>query len=84
MARQIIKQPNGLYAIWSTIIDDFVYENITIKEYIKILIKETKKRTKINIAEIVAQLDNGEKPYYQFTMTYKEALDYKKEVHNGK
>ena len=35
MARIIIKQRDGLYACWSTIIDDFVAANMNEKEFIK-------------------------------------------------
>lgn len=36
MSRQIVKKPNGKYAIWSSIVDDFVYDDVTKEEYIKI------------------------------------------------
>jgi len=32
MGRQVVKQPNGLYAVWSSIIDDFIFEEATEKE----------------------------------------------------
>lgn len=35
MSRLIIKQKDGLYACWSTIIDDFVAANLTEKEFIE-------------------------------------------------
>ena len=59
MSRQIIKQPNGLYAIWSTVVDELIYKNITIKEYIKIRVKEETQRIKKDINKIVNELDNG-------------------------
>lgn len=35
MSRIIIKQKDGLYACWSTIIEDFVAANMTDKEFIE-------------------------------------------------
>lgn len=32
MGRQIAKQPNGLYAVWSSIADDFIVEDATEEE----------------------------------------------------
>jgi hypothetical protein len=32
MGRQIVKQPDGLFAVWSSIVDDFIFENATEKE----------------------------------------------------
>ena len=43
MGRQIIEQPNGKYAIWSTIVDDFILEDITVEEYIEFRIQEETK-----------------------------------------
>jgi hypothetical protein len=40
MARQIVKQPNGLYGCWSTIVDDFVRINMTREPYIEYRAKE--------------------------------------------
>ena len=82
MAQQIIKQPNGLYAIWCTVYDMFIYTDITAKEYIKIRIKKEALNIKREVTKQVKQLDVGKKPYYQFTMTYKEALKLQKETYN--
>jgi len=81
MGRQIIEQPNGKYAIWSTIVDDFILEDITVEEYIEFRIQEETKQIKKDITEVVNKLKKGEKPYYQFTMTYEEALKLKGEIH---
>ena len=35
MAHQIVKQPNGKYAVWSTVVDDFIYRNCTVEQLIK-------------------------------------------------
>ena len=40
MARQIVKLPNGLYGMWSTISDSFLIKDLTKKEYIEYRAKE--------------------------------------------
>jgi len=40
MGRNIIKQPNGLYAQWSTIVDDLITWNMTKEELIQWRIDE--------------------------------------------
>lgn len=40
MVRKIVKQPNGKYAMWSSVIDDFLYIDLTEEEYIAIRAKE--------------------------------------------
>lgn len=72
MAHQIVKQPDGRYAVWSTIVDDFVIENATPKEIADTWAKEEADRVRNRVDEIVAQLDQGGKPYHQFTKTYGE------------
>jgi hypothetical protein len=88
MGRQIIKQPNGLYAVWSTIIDNFVYINEDRGELIKSLtdeaINEIKEKTKEKVNKTIDELESGKKPYYQFTMTWKEAIKTIKNIHGKK
>lgn len=82
MSRQIIKQPNGKYAIWSTIIDDFVMKDVTPKEIVDEYVSAYEYEIAMEIGDIVKKLDNGEKPYHQFTKTYEECLKIKKEKNN--
>lgn len=80
MSRQIVKQPNGRYAIWSSVVNNFVYTNLTREQYIEIRIAEEAQRIKEEIYRIITDLDNGEKPYQIFTKTYEECLEIIKEV----
>ena len=82
MSHQIIKQPNGKYAIWSTIIDDFIYIDLTSEQWIKIQQEEVAKNIKINTMKIINKLKKGEKPYYQFTITYEEAIKKRNSIHS--
>jgi len=52
MGRQFVKQPNGKYAIWSTIINDFVYKDLTKEEYINIRISEVAENTKKELERV--------------------------------
>ena len=81
MGRQIIKQPNGKYAIFSSIVDDFVFANATAKEMIDFCVEEEASKIRESIKHIIDMLDKNEKPYHQFTMNWEEALDTIKEVH---
>lgn len=89
MGHQIIKQPNGKYAIWSTILDDFIYTDLTVKKFEKIIQNEMSKEAERKVSEamrsfkvIITKLKKGEKPYHQFTMTYEEAMEKRNRVHS--
>ena len=47
MGRQIIKQPNDKYAVWSSVIDDFIIINATPDELIEGFIEEAKETIKV-------------------------------------
>lgn len=81
MGRQIIKQPNGLYAQFSSIVDDFVMYDATPEEILEDWVEDYKSSTKEKLDKIIKELDAGGRPYYQFTKTLDEALDTIKEVH---
>lgn len=81
MGHQIIKQPDGLYAIFSSVVDDFIWTNCTPEDIIEIRTKEAVKAIREDVLNDVAALDKGEKPYYQFTMSFDEAVRHIRLVH---
>lgn len=72
MGRQIIKQQNGLYCVWSTIVDDIIAYDMTREDYINMRVEEERERFEKDINEICDCLDKGEKPFY-----YLSNLNYK-------
>lgn len=84
MGHQIIKQPNGNYAVWSTIVTDFVVIDATPEEIIQIWIEDESEKIREQVMKTVGKLERGEKPYYQFTMDWKEALKTRDEFHGKK
>lgn len=84
MAWQIIKQPDGLYAIFSTNVDDFIVLDATKDEIIEEFVEEEKERLQKKIKDvekIIEKVDAGSKPYHQFTKTWEDCLETIKEVH---
>lgn len=82
MSEQIIIQPNGKYAIWSTIVDDFTYINVSSEdELIEIFLHREKQNIIRRVNDIIKKLKNKEKPYYQFTNTFEECIDIIKDIH---
>lgn len=80
MARQIIKQPNGKLAIWSSIVDNFIITDATPEEYIQFRIAEESERVRKDITEIVDKLEAGTKIGY-YNLSWEEALEEIKERH---
>lgn len=83
MGRQIIKQPNGLFAIWSSVVDNFIVLNYTAQQIVDKYIEEEKKRITESVANDIKLLEAGESPYYQFTKTWDGALQ-SIEIYHGK
>lgn len=81
MGRQIIKEPSGKYAVWSSIVDDFILLHATKEEIIEEWVREEADRIREGVNAKVAALEAGTKPYYQFTMTWEEALNWRRDVH---
>jgi hypothetical protein len=83
MARQIIKQPNGEYCIFSTIVDHFVAIDLTSKELIDFYRNERGLNGELEAERIMEIIENDEKPYFQFTKTFDEAMQDIKDNHGG-
>lgn len=81
MANRIVQQPNGLFAIWSTVVDDFTMIDCTPEEIIDDWASRERERITKAVTEIVQQLRAGGKPYYQFTETFDECVARIREQH---
>lgn len=81
MGQQIIKQPNGKYALFSSVVDDFVLIDADPQDIIDEWVGKYKLDMEKKVAEIVAALEKGEKPYHQFTMSFDEAVKTIKQRH---
>ena len=82
MGRQIVKQPDGKYAIWSSVVDDFVVvdcENAA--EIIDVLVEDSRREIERYVLQVLAQLDSGEEPYHQFTRSFSDCIEIIREVH---
>lgn len=77
---QIIKQPDGRYAIWSSVTDDFDLTDMTPEEIVETWLADQRERLTASVSKIITALENGERPYCQFTMTWNEALRRRDEV----
>lgn len=82
MGQQIIKHPNGGYAVWSTIIDDWLFSRpLTLEQLVAWQREEVAAAAEASVRFTVAQLDLGQKAYSQFTKTFDEAETNRKVVH---
>lgn len=81
MPKQIVKQPNGLYALWSTVVDDFVCVDATAEEIVAEFVEESTRQIQANVSRVIASLETGGKPYHQFTRSFDECVAEIKERH---
>ena len=81
MGTQIIKQPNGKLALYSSICDNFTMVNAEEQDIVDFFVEEQTRDIRCDVARRVLALNRGEKPYHQFTRTFQEALDTIKRLH---
>lgn len=81
MSKQVIKQPNGRFAIFSSGTDTFHYMDLTAEEVEEHFVSRAAEDARENIRRILefVQNDQPKKVYYQFALTWQEALDLDKE-----
>lgn len=84
MGKQIIKQPNGKYCIFSSIVDNVTHYDMTVEEIIEEWVNDAKNDITEKVKCIVSKLENGEQPYYQFTHSYDDMIAIIKEIHGKK
>jgi adenylate kinase len=81
MANQIIKQPNGKYAIFSTEIDDFVLLEATPEAIIEMRVEEERKRITESVNRVIGLLEEGKEPYPIMTRSFSAAVTWIKKWH---
>jgi hypothetical protein len=86
MGHQIIRQPDGLLAVYSSGVDDWVITDATaaeLEDYYAARAAEDARRSAREAARAVLA-GEASKIYCQFTMTYDEAVAQIAAVHNAK
>ncbi len=81
MGSQIIQQPNGLFAVWSSITDYFDIIDATPEEIVEEWLEEKRAEYAVSVARTIEMLKAGGKPSHQFTKTFDECIATIREIH---
>ncbi len=77
MGHQIIQQPDGLFCVFSTVVDDFIFTDATAEELVAWYAKEAAERAADRTRHICERVAAGDarSVYHRFAMTYDEARE---------
>jgi len=75
MSKYIIRQPDGKYALWSSIVDDFLCCDLTIDDVKEIYLEDAKDSIEDIIKRQLKSIDKIGKANY-LAMTWDEALEF--------
>lgn len=74
MGHQVIRQPDGLYAIFSSFTDTWIVYDATRQDVIGYYVEKAAKEAREGTARLLDDVDeNPRKAYFQFAMTFEEA-----------
>lgn len=81
MGKQIIKQPDGKYAVFSSVTDTIIFWDATEEEVVQYFVDRVVEGTRRSVEKILTHVaaDKPRKAYYQFAMTWEEALQSDRE-----
>lgn len=84
MGHQILRQPDGLFAIFSSVVDSIIVYDATADEIVEHFAARAADDAARRTRQIIEHVEAGEprKAYYQFALTWDEALDSDRE-HGG-
>lgn len=76
MGQQIIRQPDGKFAVYSTVSDGLCLRDATEAEVIAYFVDDAKERAESRVRDILAQVGAGhpERIYFQFAIPWAEAV----------
>jgi len=81
MGWQIIKQPDGKFAIWSSIVDNFIFVNCDADEVVAAFVEDATKDLERSVREKLEKVEADKPAYYQFTKTWDEAIEDIRNLH---
>lgn len=81
MATQILKQPDGLFCVFSTVFDGFLLVDATPKAIIEVEVDKYRARITEQVMKVCALLDAGEKPHAKGALTFDQAKAIHEERH---
>lgn len=83
MGRTVVKQPNGNYAVFSSVVDDFIVVNATKQELIDMDVEEECEKITERYNAMFESFDKDEIPPPNINrhMTWEEAMERVTEVH---
>jgi hypothetical protein len=74
MGHQIIKQPDGLYAVFSSVVDSWILYDATRQDIIGYYVEKAKEDAEDRTTRTLDLVDEDpRRAYYQFAMTFEEA-----------
>lgn len=76
MGNQIIRQPSGKFAIFSSITDTVIFWDATEDEIVEHFAERAAERAREDARRLISHVAAGDarKAYYQFAMTWEKAL----------
>lgn len=76
MGHQIVKQPDGRLAVFSTTADGFLFFDATEEEVVEYYAEEAAERARESTRRTIEMVKTGKPraPYAQFTLSWKEAM----------
>jgi len=74
MGSQIIRQPDGRFAVFSTVVDSLVATDMTRRQLVEQMDARSHRDNVMHVRWVTDLLARGKKPFYQFTMTWEEAV----------
>ncbi|MGO4695560.1 hypothetical protein AB4Z50_14905 [Paenibacillus sp. 2TAB26] len=77
MSWQILKEPNGGYCIWSPIVEDLLYYNLTEDDVIEIYLEKFGVSGMISAKEVIGRIQINVRAYGDFTLTFDEVMDHR-------
>jgi hypothetical protein len=80
MGKQIVRQPNGLFALWSSCVDNFTVLDATETEIVEELTAEFRRQCVATVRYAIKDIDDGIRRT-QFAMNFDECVARIREVH---
>lgn len=82
MAEQIIKQPDGRFAVFSSFTDTFIAWDATPEEIVEWRMQRAAAKAQEDTLREMGRVQSMEKPYAQFTLDWDRAIELNRE-HGG-
>lgn len=80
MTHRYVQQPNGKYAVWSSVVGDFIMSDLSAHQLREWYVGRETVKAYEHIDGVIGDWENGERPYRSYPKNYEDCIEHRERL----